>query len=93
MGINDPVIDALVERIIFATDRDDLLATTHALDRILLWNYYVVPQYHRSVLWLAYWNKFGIPEKQPGFIGADINSWWIDKDKEAALAAKYKGVN
>lgn len=93
MGINDPVIDALVERIIFATDRDDLLATTHALDRILLWNYYVVPQYHRSVLWLAYWNKFGIPEKQPGFIGADINSWWIDKDKEAALAVKYKGVN
>ncbi|MBB6469703.1 microcin C transport system substrate-binding protein [Aminobacter lissarensis] len=93
MGINDPVVDALVERVIFATDRDDLLAATHALDRVLLWNYYVVPQYHRSVVWLAYWNKFGIPEKQPGFIGADINSWWIDKDKEAALAAKYKGVN
>lgn len=93
MGINDPVVDALVERVIFATDRDDLLAATHALDRVLLWNYYVVPQYHRAVLWLAYWNKFGIPEKQPGFIGADLDSWWIDKDKEAALAAKYKGVN
>lgn len=93
MGINDPIVDALVERVIYATDRDDLLAATHALDRVLLWNYYVVPQYHRSVLWLAYWNKFGIPEKQPSFIGADIDSWWIDKDKEAALAAKYKGVN
>ncbi len=93
MGINDPVVDALVERVIFATDRDDLLATTHALDRVLLWNYYVVPQYHRAVVWLAYWNKFGIPEKQPSFIGADIDSWWIDKDKDAALAAKYKGVN
>ena len=43
-GIKDPVVDALVERVIFATDRDDLLAATHALDRVLLWNYYVVPQ-------------------------------------------------
>jgi microcin C transport system substrate-binding protein len=90
MGINDPIIDALVERVIFATDRDDLLAATHALDRVLLWNYYVVPQYHRAVVWLAYWNKFGMPERQPSFIGADIDSWWIDKDKEAALAARYK---
>ena len=43
-GIKDPVVDALVDRVIFATDRDDLLAATHALDRVLLWNYYVVPQ-------------------------------------------------
>ena len=83
----------LVDRIIFATDRDDLVAATHALDRVLLWNYYVVPQYHRPVVWLAYWNKFGIPEKQPSYSGADINSWWIDPEKEKALAAKYKGSN
>jgi microcin C transport system substrate-binding protein len=93
MGIKNPVIDALVDRVIFATDRDDLVAATHALDRVLLWNYYAVPQWHRPVVWLAYWNKFGIPEKQPAYVGADIDSWWIDKDKEKALAAKYKSGN
>jgi microcin C transport system substrate-binding protein len=92
-GIKDPVVDALVERVIFATDRDDLVAATRALDRVLLWNYYVVPQWHRPVIWLAFWNKFGIPEKQPSYIGADIDSWWIDPEKEKALAAKYKGVD
>ncbi|TPI14869.1 ABC transporter substrate-binding protein [Mesorhizobium sp. B4-1-3] len=92
-GIKNPVVDALVDRIIFATDRDDLVAATHALDRVLLWNYYVVPQYYRAVIWLAYWNKFDMPEKQPTYRGADIDSWWIDPGKEKALAAKYKGVN
>lgn len=93
MGIKDPTVDALVDRIIFATDRDDLVAATHALDRVLLWNFYVVPQYYRSAIWLAYWNKFGIPDKQPAYAGYDPESWWIDLDKEKALAAKYKGGN
>lgn len=92
-GIKNPVVDALVDRVIFATDRDDLVAATHALDRVLLWNYYVVPQHHRSVVWIAYWNKFGIPEKQPTYSGVDQNSWWIDPDKEKALATKYKSGN
>lgn len=92
-GIKNPVVDALVTRIIFATDRADLVAATHALDRVLLWNFYVVPQYHRAVVWLAYWNKFGIPAKQPSYRGVDTDSWWIDLDKEKALAAKYRGSN
>ena len=65
-GIKDPVVDALVDRVIFATDRDELVAATHALDRVLLWNYYVVPQWHLPKVWLAYWNKFGIPGKAAG---------------------------
>lgn len=93
VGIKDPIVDALVDRIIFATDRDDLVAATHALDRVLLWSYYVVPQWHRPVVWLAYWNKFGIPDKQPAYVGADTDSWWIIPEKEKALAAKYKGGN
>ncbi|MDG4873830.1 extracellular solute-binding protein [Mesorhizobium sp. WSM4935] len=92
-GIKNPVVDALVDRIIFATDRADLVAATHALDRVLLWNYYVVPQYYRAVIWLAYWNKFDMPAKQPTYRGADIDSWWIDPAREKALAAKYKGLN
>ncbi|WP_214471416.1 extracellular solute-binding protein [Mesorhizobium sp. dw_380] len=93
MGIKDPTVDALVDRIIFATDREDLVAATHALDRVLLWNFYVVPQYYRSAIWVAYWNKFGIPDKQPAYAGYDPDSWWIDLDKEKALAAKYRGSN
>ncbi|TPI22664.1 extracellular solute-binding protein [Mesorhizobium sp. B4-1-1] len=93
MGIKDPVVDALIDRIVFASDRADLVAATHALDRVLLWNFYVLPQYHRSAVWYAYWNKFGMPEKQPAYLGADIDSWWIDPEKEKALAAKYKGLN
>ena len=92
-GIKNPVVDALVERIIFATDREDLVAATNALDRVLLWNFYVVPQYHRAVVWLAYWNKFGMPDKQPDYVGPDIESWWIDPAKESALAAKYRSGN
>lgn len=91
-GIKDAVVDALVERVIFATDRDDLLAATHALDRVLLWSYYVVPQWHLPETWMAYWNKFGIPAKQPVYVGVDLDSWWIDPQKEQALTSKYKGV-
>src|SRR5690606_38204240 len=81
MGTKDPVVDALVERIVFATDRDELVATTRALDRILLWNHYVVPQWHNPEVWLAWWNKFGMPGTQPAYAGVDINSWWVDPDK------------
>ena len=45
VGIKNPAIDALIERVIFAKDRDDLVAATKALDRVLLWNFYVVPQW------------------------------------------------
>jgi len=92
-GIKDPVVDALVDRVIFAKDYDELVASTHALDRVLLWNYYYVPQYNNPTVWLAYWNKFGIPEKQPNYVGPDTESWWIDPEKEKALAAKYGNAN
>ena len=92
-GIKNPVIDKLVERVVFAKDREDLLAATHALDRVLLWNFYVVPQLTRDLDFYAYWNKFGIPEKQPTYIGSDTESWWIDPEKEKALAAKYGFAN
>lgn len=92
-GIKNPAIDKLVNKVIFATDRDELVAATRALDRALLWNFYVVPQWHLPVVWIAYWNKFGIPEKQPAYVGVDIDSWWIDPEREKALAAKYRGAN
>nr|WP_159588389.1 extracellular solute-binding protein [Chelativorans xinjiangense] len=92
-GIKDPVVDALVDKIIYAEDREELVALTRALDRVLLWNYYMVPQYYQPTMRFAYWNKFGIPEEQPDYIGVDIDSWWIDPERERALAAKYRSQN
>jgi microcin C transport system substrate-binding protein len=92
-GIKDPVVDKLVERVIFASDREDLIAATQALDRVLVWGYYLVPHWHAANLRLAYWDKFGIPPEQPSYIGVDIDSWWIDTEKEAALNRKYGRAN
>ena len=88
-GIKDPAIDRLIDRVIYAKDREELVAATHALDRVLLWNFYLVPQWHLPEVWTAYWDKFGKPENQPTYIGVDIDSWWIDPEKEAALAGEY----
>ncbi len=89
-GIKDPVVDALVEKIIYAKNREELVATTHALDRVLLFGYYTVPQWYLSKDRMAYWDKFGIPKPQPAYQGHDPESWWIIPEKEAALKAKYK---
>lgn len=87
-GIRNPAVDKLIDRVIFAKDRDELVAATHALDRVLLWNHYVVPQWYDTKINVAYWNKFGIPEKQPEYSGIDSFSWWVDPAKEQALRAK-----
>jgi microcin C transport system substrate-binding protein len=84
-GIKDKVVDALIDKIIFAKDRDDLVATVRALDRVLLWNFYTVPQYFQPTQRYAYWNKFGIPETQPRYAGVDTMSWWILPDRETQI--------
>ena len=84
-GIRNPVVDALVDKVIYADSREELLAATHALDRVLLWNFYYIPQYHSPEEWVAWWDKFGMPESQPSYAGVDTDSWWIDPAKEAAL--------
>lgn len=84
-GIRNPAIDKLIDRVVYAKDREELVAATHALDRVLLWNYYVVPQWYDDEIHVAYWNKFGIPEKQPDYSGIDPFSWWVDPAKERAL--------
>nr|WP_237143384.1 extracellular solute-binding protein [Phyllobacterium zundukense] len=88
MGIKNPAVDKLIDRVIFAKDREELVAATHALDRVLLWNYYVVPQWYDDRIKIAYWNKFGMPEKQPDYVGIDPFSWWVDTTKEQALKAR-----
>ena len=83
-GIKDPVVDALIDRIIQAPTREDLVAATRALDRVLLWGHYVIPHWHIQVERVAYWNKFSHPQITPRF-GLDLFAWWIDPAKVAAL--------
>ncbi len=78
-GIQNPVVDALIEQIISAKDLDTLKTTTRALDRVLLWNHYVIPQLYNDVYRLAYWNKFGQPQTPPRYGTGFPTTWWIDK--------------
>ena len=88
IGIKSPAVDALIEKIVDAKDRKSLVDATRALDRVLLWGHYVVPQWHVRIDRLAYWNRFGIPEHAK--YGADSMSWWIDPVKDAALKQSRK---
>jgi microcin C transport system substrate-binding protein len=86
-GIKNKAVDALIERIIFAHDREELVAATHALDRVLLWNDYVVPQYILSSDRTARWNRFGRPDKLPAYSYAFPEIWWYDEDKAMKTGA------
>ncbi len=92
VGIKDPAIDALIEKIVAAQDRESLVVATRALDRVLQWNHFVIPQWHISFDRIAYWDVFGLPAKHPKY-GADFMSWWIDPAKRASLAARVKGLS
>ncbi len=82
-GIRDPVVDRLIELLIAAPDRDALIARTRALDRVLLWGHYVVPQFHFAAFRVAYWNRFGRPAVAPKYeLGLD--TWWVDPAKSGA---------
>ncbi len=86
-GINNLVVDALIPKIINAPDRDSLVTVTHALDRVLLWNYYVIPNWYLPATRVLYWNKFGKPETYSPY-GFSTNTWWFDEAKAAASGAK-----
>ena len=84
IGIKDPVIDELIELLIVAPTRDSLIARTRALDRVLLWNHFVIPNWHRRQLNILYWDKFSRPEK-PARFGTSTDIWWFDPVKAARL--------
>jgi microcin C transport system substrate-binding protein len=91
IGIKNPAVDTLIDKIVFAKDRAELVAATHALDRVLLWNYYVIPQWYYPYERVAYWDIFGRPAKLPSQSSATMQVWWIDAAKQKAVeAAKAK---
>ena len=80
-GIDSPTVDALIEKLINASNRQELTTAIHALDRVLLWGHYVVPLYHSNKDRIAYWDFFEYPDEIPLY-GIVIESWWINKDKQ-----------
>ncbi len=90
IGIKNPVIDALIEKLVLAPDREGVVAYTRALDRVLLWGNYLVPQWYNPYEWVATWDVFGRPEKLPSLTSAFTQIWWVDPAKQQALAAHRK---
>ncbi len=88
IGIKNDAVDTLIDKVIFAKDREELVAATHALDRVLLANEYVVPQFVMSSDRTAYWNRFGHPEKLPGYSSGFPDIWWYDEAKAKTLGAQ-----
>ncbi len=85
-GIKNPVVDDLIEKIVEATDRRKLVAAVRALDRVLLWEHYVVPHWYVPTTRLVYWDKFGKTDKNP-MKGVQLMTWWIDQTKLKNLNA------
>ncbi len=86
IGIQNPAVDALIDQIVFAKDRAELVAATRALDRVLLWNHYVVPQWYSPATRIAYWDKFEHPEPLPGRAVGFTQVWWYDAEKSAQVS-------
>jgi microcin C transport system substrate-binding protein len=84
IGIKDPAIDTLIGRVIFATSREELVAATHALDRVLLAHNYVVPQFSISYDRVARWDRFDRPKNLPPRGSLFPNVWW---SKQASAQA------
>ena len=84
-GVQDPAVDYLVDGIeANQNDEKALLAWGRALDRVLAWNHYVIPEWHISKFRVAYWDKFSRPAVRPKY-ALGIGSWWVDRAKESRL--------
>lgn len=79
IGIKDPVVDALIEQIVSAPTREELVLRCRALDRVLQWGYYLIPNWHIPAWRIAYWNKFGQPGNPPPYALPFAETWWTVK--------------
>jgi len=89
IGINNLAIDEMITNIVAAKTRNDLIAAARALDRILLWNHYVVPQWGNGTLRTAHWNRFRRPDPLPKFgISGFPALWWWDAETASMVGGK-----
>lgn len=85
VGIKNPAVDTLIDAIIAAPNRAALVIACRALDRVLMWNHYVVPMWFKSADWIAYWKRVKHPETMPGYALGYPAIWWLDAEADAAL--------
>lgn len=86
IGIKNPAVDSIIDHVLMANNRDDLVAACRALDRVLLWNHYVVPQWSYNKLRVARWDRFGHPDPLPEYGATAFPTiWWWDAEKAAKL--------
>ena len=88
-GVSSPAVDFLIDKIIAAKNREDLISATKALDRFLLFGYYVVPHWHIQNFRIAYWDKFGQPKINPKY-DLGIDTWWYDSKRVKLLETVKK---
>ncbi|MBA4790990.1 MAG: ABC transporter substrate-binding protein [Rhizobiales bacterium] len=86
-GISNPAVDALIDRVIYAKDRPDLVAATQALDRVLLWNDFVIPAWTYNFTRTARWDRFSRPQTLPTYDFGFPTIWWWDAAKAAKIGA------
>lgn len=88
-GIKNKAVDVLIEQLISSETYEELCLNARVLDRVLLWNYYMIPAWHKGSVQAAYWDKYGIPTTTADYNPFDITTWWYDAEK----AAKLKPTN
>ena len=89
-GVSSPIVDELIAQIIqHQGDQKALLPLGRALDRVLLWNYYMIPMWYSANDRYAYWNKFSMPATRPAY-SSGFDSWWYDVNKAAQLPAQRR---
>lgn len=86
-GIKDLAIDTLIEAIVEARDRSSLIAATRAMDRVIMQNHYLIPQWNKGSHTLAWWDKFGRPAVKPLYARGIVDLWWYEPDRMAAIEA------
>lgn len=84
-GVRDPAVDDLVEHIVSARNRNELRTATRALDRVLMWGWYVIPHWYSGTVKLGYWDRFERPAAKPAYDVGLIDTWWVDPKKDKAL--------
>jgi len=84
-GIADPVVDALIERVMAADTRARLVTACKALDRVIRSGRYWVPHWYKASHWIAFWDVFGRPAVKPHFARGIPETWWYDREKAAKI--------
>ena len=78
------MVEDLIQAVIDAPDREALVTRARALDRVLQWGFYAIPNWYIDRFRVAYWDRFGRPAQNPPY-GLALDTWWVDQQKAARL--------